>query len=135
MSVTVRKCAVVAVLALLSACGGGGGGDGAPTAPSNNNTPGTPATPSTPSTPGVNEVFATTGNAFTPSTLTVSRGTTVTFTFQASTHNVNFANVVGAPSGIAATANSGVQRLFATAGTFGYDCSLHTGMSGSVIVN
>lgn len=131
MSAMVRKCAAVAVLALLSACGGGGGGDGAPTAPNNN----TPGTPSTPSTPGVNEVFATTGNAFTPSTLTVSRGTTVTFTFQATTHNVNFANVTGAPAGIAATANSGVQRLFATAGTFGYDCSLHSGMSGTVVVN
>jgi len=58
----------------------------------------------------------------------------VTFTFQATTHNVNFANVAGAPAGIAATASSGVQRLFATAGTFGYDCSLHPGMNGTVIV-
>jgi plastocyanin len=119
------------VLVLLSACGGGGGGGGAPTAPNNN----TPGTPSTPSTPGVNEVFATTGNAFTPSTLTVSSGTTVTFTFQATTHNVNFASVAGAPANIPNTANSGVQRLFATAGTFGYDCSLHPGMNGTVIVN
>ncbi|MDP1891591.1 MAG: cupredoxin domain-containing protein [Gemmatimonadaceae bacterium] len=131
MSVMVRKCAAVAALALLSACGGGGGGDGSPTAPNNN----TPGTPSTPSTPGANEVLATTGNAFSPSTLTVSRGTTVTFTFQATQHNVNFASVAGAPANISNTANSGVQRLFATAGTFGYDCSLHSGMSGTVIVN
>ena len=132
MSVMVRKCAAMAALALLSACGGGG--DGSPTEP-NNYTPGTPSTPSTPSTPGVNEVFATTGSAFTPSTLTVSRGTTVTFTFQATTHNVIFGSVTGAPANIPNTANSGVQRLFATAGTFGYDCSLHSGMSGKVIVN
>jgi plastocyanin len=132
MSAVVRKCAAVAVLVLLSACGGGGGGgDGAPTAPSNS----TPGTPSTPSTPGVNEVFATTGNVFTPSTLTVARGTTVTFTFQATTHNVIFAGVAGAPANIPNTANSGVQRLFSTAGTFGYDCSLHSGMTGTVIVN
>lgn len=126
----VRKCAAVAVLVLLSACGGGGG-DGSPTAPSNN----PPGTPSTPTTPAVNEIIANTSNVFNPSTLTVSRGTTVTFTFQATTHNVTFANVTGAPSNVSNTANSGVQRLFATAGSFGYDCTLHPGMSGTVIVN
>lgn len=128
MSVMVRKCAAVAVLALLSACGGGGGGDGTPTAPNN-------GTPGTPSTPAANEVIANTSNVFSPSTLTVSKGTTVTFTFQATQHNVNFASVAGAPANISNTANSGVQRLFATAGTFGYDCTLHAGMSGTVIVN
>ncbi|MHB0962139.1 MAG: cupredoxin domain-containing protein [Gemmatimonadaceae bacterium] len=127
MSVTVRKCAAVVVLALLAACGGGGG----TTAPDSY----TPGTPSTPTTPAANEVLATTGNAFTPSSLTVSKGTTVTFTFQATTHNVSFANVAGAPANISNTANSGVQRLFATAGSFGYDCTLHPGMSGTVIVN
>ncbi len=129
MSVMVRKCAAIAAVALLAACGGGGG----TTAPNNN--PGTPGTPGTPSTPGAGEIFATTGNAFTPSTLTVSRGTTVTFTFQATTHNVTFAGVAGAPANISNTANSGVQRLFATAGSFGYDCTLHPGMSGTVVVN
>lgn len=129
MSVTVRSCAAVAVLVLLSACGGGGGGDGSPTSPS------TPGTPGTPGTPAANEVIANTSNVFTPSTLTVNRGTTVTFTFQATQHNVNFAAVAGAPANIPNTANSGVQRLFATAGTFGYDCTLHPGMSGTVVVN
>lgn len=132
MFVRVRKCVAVATLALLAACGGGGGGS--PTAPSNN-TPGTPSTPTTPATPATNEIIATTSNTFNPSTLTVAKGTTVTFTFQATTHNVTFAAVAGAPSNISNTANSGVQRLFATAGTFGYDCTLHPGMSGTVIVN
>ncbi len=129
MSVMVRRCAAVAALVLLSACGGGGGGDGAPTSP------GTPGTPGTPATPAVNEVIATTSNTFTPSTLTVTKGTTVTFTFQATLHNVTFGAVAGAPAHIPNTANSGVQRLFATAGNFGYDCTLHPGMSGTVVVN
>lgn len=130
MNIVVRKCAMLAVLALLSACGGGGDS----TAPNNYN-PGTPGTPGTPSTPGVNEIFATTSNTFNPASLTVAKGTTVTFTFQATTHNVNFANVTGAPANISNTSNSGVQRLFATSGTFGYDCSLHPGMTGTVIVS
>jgi plastocyanin len=130
MNAMARKCAALAGLVLLAACGGGGGGgDGSPTAPYS------PSPSPGPTLPAVNEVIATPSNTFTPSTLTVARGTTVTFTFQGTTHNVNFANVAGAPANIAATANSGVQRVFSTAGTFGYDCSLHSGMSGTIVVN
>ncbi|MBW7933857.1 MAG: hypothetical protein H3C62_09655 [Gemmatimonadaceae bacterium] len=89
----------------------------------------------TPPAPSVNEVIATNSNTFNPATLTVSKGTTVTFTFQGTTHNVSFASVTGAPASIGNTANAGVQRLFATAGTFGYECTLHSGMTGAVIVN
>ncbi len=123
-----KQAAVLAGLAVVVACGGGGY---SPTSPSG----GSSNTPGTPTTPAANEVIATTSNTFSPSTLTVAKGTTVTFTFQGTQHNVNFANVAGAPSNIGNTANAGVQRLFATAGTFGYDCSLHSGMTGKVVVN
>ena len=124
-----RRFAALVGLILLVACGGGGGGGGTPTAPSSNS-------PSpNPTTPGTNEIIATTSNTFTPATLTVARGTTVTFTFQGTQHNVNFASVAGAPAGIGTTSNSGVTCLFSTAGTFGYDCSLHSGMRGTVVVN
>jgi plastocyanin len=126
-----RTRTTTAVLVLALACGGGG--DGSPTSPSPN--PGSPGTPGAPVTPAANEIIATTSNTFTPSTLTVSRGTTVTFTFQATQHNVMFANVAGAPAGIPTTSSTSVQRTFSTAGTFGYDCSLHSGMTGTVIVN
>jgi plastocyanin len=125
----------VVLLALTLACGGGGGSD-SPTSPAATpSTPSTPSAPTAPTTPAANEIIATTANTFTPGTLTIARGTTVTFTFQSVIHNVIFGNVAGAPANISNTSNSAVQRTFSTAGTFGYDCSLHAGMRGSVVVN
>jgi plastocyanin len=126
-----RKCAGLLAVVTLAACGGGGGGnDGGYTTspPSGGSTP-------PPTTPATNEVIATTGNVFTPGTLTVSKGTAVTFTFQATAHNVNFANVAGAPANISTTSNSAVQRVFGSSGSFPYDCSLHSGMTGTIVVN
>jgi len=125
----------LATLALVSACGGGGGGGGGGDYSSGPTAPTTPSTPSTPSTPAANEVIATDANAFNPGTLTVSKGTTVTFTFQGVTHNVTFANVAGAPANVGNSTNTSVQRVFATAGSFGYACTLHAGMQGTVVVN
>ncbi|MBI2407464.1 MAG: cupredoxin domain-containing protein [Gemmatimonadetes bacterium] len=125
-----RKYVGLIAVVTLAACGGGGGGSdgGYTTSPGG-------GTPPPPVTPGANEVIATTSNVFTPGTLTVSKGTSVTFTFQNTAHNVNFANVAGAPANIATTSNGAVQRVFATSGSFGYDCSLHSGMTGTIIVN
>jgi plastocyanin len=126
---------VLATLAFAAACGGGGGGNGSYSTPTSPTTPSSPSGSGTPTAPAANEVIATTENTFNPATLTVSKGTTVTFTFQATVHNVNFTNATGAPANIGNTSNSAVQRVFATAGTFGYDCSLHSGMHGQVVVN
>ena len=65
---------------------------------------------------------------------TRGKGTTVTFTFQAE-HNVNFDAVTGAPANIGNTSSGSIQRVFATAGTFGFNCTLHSGMRGQVVVN
>jgi plastocyanin len=133
MNATLRCLAVLAGMVVLTACGGGGG---SPTSPAPGaTTPTTPTAPTAPTTPVANEVIATTANTFNPTALTVARGTTVTFTFQSVIHNVNFANVAGAPANIASTSNGAVTRTFSTAGTFGYDCSLHSGMTGTVVVN
>ena len=127
MFATVRHLAGLAGVTALMACGGGGGNGGSSSY--------SPTSPGTTTNPGVNEVIATTSNTFNPGTLTVTKGTTVTFTFQGTTHNVTFNNVTGAPASIPNTANAGVQRLFDTAGTFGYNCTIHSGMSGTVVVN
>ena len=85
--------------------------------------------------PGTASVTAgSTTNTFTPSSVAVSVGGTVTWTFGALEHNVNFQGASGAPADIGNTSNASVSRTFNTAGTFAYVCTLHSGMSGSVLV-
>ncbi len=78
-------------------------------------------------------------NSFSPSPLTVDKGTTVTWTNSgASQHTVtsNTGSELGSP-----TINSGgtYVHTFNTAGTFDYHCTFHgspsAGMRGTVIVN
>ena len=72
-------------------------------------------------------------NLFTPANIQVSPGTTVTWTWSsdAITHNVTFTD--GAKSGDQG-ANATYSRTFAATGTFNYSCTIHPGMSGSVLV-
>lgn len=79
-------------------------------------------------------VRATTANVFTPAQLTVDVGDQVTWIFGAVAHDVVFNMVAGAPANIEATAGRNVARTFSTAGTFPYQCTLHDGMTGSVVV-
>ena len=106
--------------AALIGCGGGGyGDDGNPTGPSQQNA----------------TVDATPQIAFSPATVTIAAGRSVTFRFGSVAHNVFFDAVSGAPSDIpTATANASVTRTFNTAGTYPYECHLHPGMSGTVVV-
>lgn len=116
-----RLLFVVVVPLLASACGGGGYGSTGPTTTGTN--------------PGTNEIIATSSLTFNPTTLSVARGTTVAFTFQGVQHTVAFAAVTGAPADIGATSNASVQRVFGTAGTFGFQCTIHPSMTGTIVVN
>jgi plastocyanin len=118
MTLPFRSLTLIPMLCLIAACSGGG-------------------TSTSPSTTGVtaNEVIAGNGTSFNPATLTVTKGTTVNFTFQATTHNVTFGATTGAPASIPNTTGQTVGRTFSTAGTFAYQCTLHGGMTGTVIVN
>ncbi|HYV99474.1 MAG TPA: Ig-like domain-containing protein [Gemmatimonadaceae bacterium] len=81
------------------------------------------------------DVTATVSNQFVPSLVDIARGGTVTWTFQA-THNVTFSNTTGgAPQGISDTSTGSVSRTFATSGTFTYECTIHAGMRGTVVVH
>ncbi len=76
----------------------------------------------------------TTANNFQPQVVGVARGGTVTWSFAAVEHNVTFSGGSGAPANIPNTVNANVSRTFGTAGNFPYDCTLHAGMVGTVIV-
>lgn len=74
------------------------------------------------------------GLSFSPYSTTISPGRTVAFDFPSESHNVIFAKVNGAPADIQETTRRKVARTFNTVGTFRYDCTIHPGMSGVVVV-
>lgn len=122
-----RVLALTAVT-LAAACGGGGD-SGTTTSPT---TPTTPTTPQTPATPVVTTSVTVGDNFFNPNNIQVSTGQTVTWTWSTpTTHNVTFGD---GSSGNKGGSNATFAKTFSTAGTFNYDCTLHGGMSGSVLV-
>lgn len=74
------------------------------------------------------------GDIFTPFQVTIPVGGTVRWEFPQRAHNVIFERKTGAPQDIQVVANTAVSRTFGTAGTFPYDCTLHPGMAGEVLV-
>ena len=116
------------VLVVLSACGGGGGngGDGS------NYSPVEPSGGGTTSTPSSSSDIRVSDNAFSPASTTVAPGTTVTWTWAASSeHDVTFTD--GPRSPIQSTGT--YQRTFPAAGSFPYRCSIHgAAMSGTITV-
>lgn len=114
-----------AAVLTLGACGGDGGTG--PSAPLEN------PPPTAPAASAAVEAGAS-SNSFTPQTVDVKLGGTVTWTFGARPHNVVFEAVSGAPANVPVTSNGRASRTFSTAGTFPYDCTLHAGMTGTVRV-
>jgi plastocyanin len=80
-------------------------------------------------------VDATGESSFSPTRVDIAQGGTVTWTFGATAHNVTFGSAAPPCGNIAASTNTSVGRTFPTAGTFEYVCTLHAGMTGSVVVH
>ena len=70
---------------------------------------------------------------YNPTQLTVTAGSTVSFVFGDVAHTVNFP-VAGSPASIPATSNATVTRVFTTPGSYGYYCSIHSYMTGTIVV-
>lgn len=120
-----RLAAPAALLVTLAAAAcGGGGGSGASTGPKPNPQP----------SPNQITVKATTSLAFSPASVTVAPGGKVEFEFGTTAHTVNFNGVAGAPADIPSTSSATVERTFSTAGTYQFHCTIHPGMSGTVVV-
>jgi plastocyanin len=87
-----------------------------------------------PGTPGPNEVFIQ-GSAFSPSTITVSAGTTITWTNNDAVAHTVTSDTPGSFSSGSIGSGSTWSHLFNIAGAFPYHCSIHTSMTASVTVN
>lgn len=82
--------------------------------------------------PGPNEVFMD-NSKFSPSSITISAGTTVTWTNQESVvHTVTSDNNTFSSGDLGKKKT--FSYTFSTTGTFPYHCIHHSGMTGTVIV-
>jgi plastocyanin len=92
------------------------------------------ATPTPPAATA--EVAATPTITFTPNSVRVLAGGTVTFDFGGVAHNVYFDDApAGAPANITGeNKNTSHSLTFSTPGTFTYNCHIHPGMRGTVVV-
>jgi len=76
--------------------------------------------------------------AFNPSSVVVKSGGTVTWTWNdnPTPHNVTFTSgpPAGRPTNSPTQATGTYAPAFATPGTYGYHCTLHGGMDGTVTV-
>ena len=77
----------------------------------------------------------TPNRTFSPANVLIAPGTTVTWQFSESTHNVTFAGL-SPPGGSIPDQPPGnsASRSFPTEGTYDYECTIHSGMVGSVVV-
>lgn len=83
--------------------------------------------------PGANEVFIQ-GMAFTPSSITVTAGTTITWTNKDAVAHTVTSKTNAFDSGNLGT-NATFSFTFATAGTYSYYCKVHPSMVATVTVN
>jgi plastocyanin len=82
--------------------------------------------------PGPNEVFIQ-GMAFSPSTITVSAGTSITWTNKDAVAHTVTSNSGIFDSGLINT-NGTFSYTFETVGSFPYHCTVHSNMAATVIV-
>jgi plastocyanin len=84
---------------------------------------------------GSTATVTTPGTTFSPAEVTISTGGSVTWQFSGARHNVTFQGT--APPGgniLDQDPGASVSRTFATAGTYSYVCTRHSGMTGRVTV-
>jgi plastocyanin len=80
-------------------------------------------------------VVSTPNLTFSPASVVVGVGGTVTWQFSGNTHNVTFTGATPPAGNIPdQPAGSSQSRIFTSAGSYGYVCTRHNGMTGTVVV-
>ena len=130
---------IVVTLAVLAGCGStsaGGGDTGAPTATSVSGgaTATVEPTSTTGSTGSSDAVVSVSNFSFSPSTLTVKAGTTVTFKGVTGAHTVTSDTGSSMTFDQSVSEGSSVTITFANPGTYKYHCSFHSQMHGTIVV-
>jgi len=136
MEFLMRRRRLTASLALLAFGCGGGGAAVETTTPADNPTaePVNPNPNPSPAAPG-NAIVTTPGTSFSPSTVAIAPGATVTWQITGATHNVTFGASKPTGGDIPDTgAGRNASRVFAAPGTYDFQCTRHSGMTGRVVV-
>lgn len=133
-----RRSLCLALVVAAAACGGG---SGYPTTGTTNPPAAPPPAPPPPPPPGGATKVAIADFSFSPSTITVSVGTTVSWTNGGGTTHTVTSNTGVFDSGMLAPPNAQTgtpgatfSYTFSSAGTFAYHCSIHPQMTGTVTV-
>ncbi|MFL5386624.1 MAG: Ig-like domain-containing protein [Longimicrobiaceae bacterium] len=95
-----------------------------------------PPPPPPPPPPPTSSVTVTTpGISFSPQTVTIAPGGSVTWQISGARHNVTFSGAAPTGGNVPDTDSGGsATRTFPTAGTYDYQCTRHSGMTGRVVV-
>ena len=88
----------------------------------------------TPPPGGSAVTVSTPGDSFSPQSVTIAPGGTVTWSISGATHNVTFGATAPPGGNIPDTRGASVSRSFPAAGTYDYQCTRHDGMTGRVLV-
>ena len=93
-----------------------------------------PGGESPPPPSGSTATVSTPGSSFSPPSVTIAAGGTVSWNIAGATHNVTFGALAPPGGNIPDTRGATVSRSFPSAGTYDYQCTRHDGMTGRVVV-
>jgi plastocyanin len=94
----------------------------------------TTTAPPPPPPPTSSVTVTTPGTSFSPQTVTIAPGGSVTWQISGARHNVTFSGAAPTGGNVPDTENGSATRTFPNAGTYDYQCTRHNGMTGRVVV-
>lgn len=120
---------------VLAGCGGGSSTSTPPPPPPVPPPGGNPSGTANVAMTSTDDGYGSSVNSFSPSSVAITRSGMVTWTNNTGVvHNVTFTPAAGSPANVPNLVAGSVSRSFTAAGTFGYQCTNHPGMSGQVVV-